>query len=59
MVAGTKEGKIIFWKNLSIGSESPLDVDEWKMMPYVSVDKNVVNISIGQNNGLVAVQYGN
>jgi len=25
LVAGTKDGRLIFWKNLSVGSESPSD----------------------------------
>lgn len=59
LVAGTKEGRIIFWKNLSIGTESPVDVDEWKMLPYISLNSQVSNITIGQNNGLIAVLYAN
>ncbi|KAL4454946.1 hypothetical protein ABPG74_006328 [Tetrahymena malaccensis] len=59
LVSGTREGRIIFWKNLSIGSESPLDVDEWKMLPYITVRQGVNSIAVGQNNGLIAVQYGN
>jgi len=47
LVAGTKEGRVIFWKNLSIGSESPIDVDEWKMLPYVSLNQSIAAISVG------------
>lgn len=25
LIAGTKEGRILFWKNMMIGSESPLE----------------------------------
>lgn len=41
LVAGTKEGRLIFWKNLSIGSESPSDSSQWKSLPHIPLEKHV------------------
>lgn len=59
LVAGTKDGRLIFWKNLSVGSESPTDSEQWKVLPYIPFEKPINSLSVGKNNGVIAVHFGN
>ena len=59
LIAGTKEGKVLFWKNNGFGNSSPTDSDQWKPMPFVSMSQGVNSIASGLNSGLMAVKSGN
>lgn len=59
LVGGTKEGKVLFWKHQGFGNSSPSDSDQWKAMPFISMDQGINSITSGLNNGLIAVRSGN
>lgn len=59
LIAGTREGKILFWKNNGYGNSSPTDSDQWKPMPFVSMPQGVNSIASGNHNGLIVVRSGN
>jgi intraflagellar transport protein 140 len=56
LIAGTKEGRVLFWKNLMIGSESPQESEQWKVLPFMSLDRPVLAISVGKGNGILVVR---
>lgn len=56
LIAGTKEGRVLFWKNMTIGSESPQESEQWRVLPFMTLDKPVLGISVGRGNGLLAVR---
>ena len=56
LIAGTKEGRVLFWKNMTIGSESPQESEQWRVLPFMTLDKPVRGISVGRGNGLLAVR---
>lgn len=56
LLAGTKDGRILIWKNLMMGVESPLDSDQWKPLHFMQLEKSVLGISVGRSNGLFAVR---
>jgi len=59
LVGGTREGKVLFWKNSAVGSKSPNDGELWKCLPYINLEKEVHRLSIGKNNGIIGAHYGN
>ncbi len=59
LIGGTKEGKVLFWKNQGFGNASPTDSDQWKAMPYISMNQGINSITSGINSGLIAVRSGN
>eukprot|EP00828_Plagiopyla_frontata_P040807 TRINITY_DN5635_c0_g1_i1.p1 TRINITY_DN5635_c0_g1~~TRINITY_DN5635_c0_g1_i1.p1 ORF type:complete len:383 (-),score=50.68 TRINITY_DN5635_c0_g1_i1:32-1180(-) len=60
LVAGTKNGKALFWKNSLIGTGSPSDSDQWKMLPFIPISEEPINtICIGNANSVIAFQSKN
>ena len=59
LAGGTREGKVLFWKNQSFGNSSPSDSDQWKAMPFISMGSMINGITTGINSGLMAVRAGN
>ena len=59
LIGGTKEGKVLFWKNQGFGNSSPSDSDQWKAMPFISMASGINQITSGLNSGLMAVRSGN
>jgi len=37
LIAGTMEGRLIFWKNMYFGNESPTETDQWTSMPQLDL----------------------
>lgn len=50
---------MVFWKNSAVGNDSPNDSDLWKALPYIPFEAPITNISIGHNNGVIAIIFGN
>ena len=61
LVAGTKNGYGIFWKNMAYGEESPTDIDQWKNLPLLQVGKDepVSQVSVGRQSSMIAMKSGN
>jgi intraflagellar transport protein 140 len=58
LVAGTQKGNLVFWKNQAVGNESPSDSESWKALPYIPFEAQVHQLSIGENNGVIAIHFG-
>lgn len=53
LVAGTREGRLMFWKNMALGTDSPLDKDQWSPQPILSLGKQIHTLTVGKNNGVI------
>lgn len=53
LVAGTREGKLLFWKNMALGTDSPIDKDQWSPQPLLNLKKQIQVLTVGRNNGLI------
>ncbi len=53
LVAGTKEGRLMFWKNMALGTDSPIDKDQWAPQQYISLNKQIQLLTVGKNNGVI------
>lgn len=59
LIGGSREGKVLFWKSQTFGSESPFDSNQWKVLPYIGLEGPVHEIKVGNASGLIAVKHGN
>ena len=53
LVAGTREGRLMFWKNMALGTDSPVDKDQWAPQQFISLNKQIQLITVGKNNGVI------
>ncbi len=53
LVAGTREGRLMFWKNMALGTDSPIDKDQWSPQPYLNLGKQIQILTVGKNNGVI------
>ena len=53
LVAGTREGRLMFWKNMALGTDSPVDKDQWSPQPYLNLNKQIQILTVGKNNGVI------
>jgi intraflagellar transport protein 140 len=53
LVAGTREGRLMFWKNMALGTDSPIDKDQWAPQPILSLGKQIQTLTVGRNNGVI------
>lgn len=53
LVAGTREGRLMFWKNMALGTDSPVDKDQWAAQHYISLNKQIQLLTVGKNNGVI------
>jgi intraflagellar transport protein 140 len=53
LVAGTREGRLMFWKNMALGTDSPIDKDQWAPQQYISLNKQIQLLTVGKNNGVI------
>jgi hypothetical protein len=59
LIGGSREGKVLFWKSQTFGSESPYDSNQWKILPFIGVEGPIQEIKVGTKNGQIAVKHGN
>jgi intraflagellar transport protein 140 len=53
LVAGTRDGRLLFWKNMALGSESPVDKEQWSPQPFLPLGKSIQLLTVGKNNGVI------
>lgn len=53
LVAGTREGRLMFWKNMALGTDSPVDKDQWAPQKFISLNKQIQLLTVGKNNGVI------
>jgi len=53
LVAGTREGRLMFWKNMALGTDSPQDRDQWSPQPILALGKQIQTLTVGKNNGVI------
>ena len=53
LVAGTREGRLMFWKNMALGTDSPIDKDQWSPQPILNLGKQIQTLTVGKNNGVI------
>lgn len=53
LVAGTREGRLMFWKNMALGTDSPVDKEQWSPQPYLNLGKSIQILTVGKNNGVI------
>lgn len=53
LVAGTREGRLMFWKNMALGTDSPSDKDQWSPQPILPLGKQIQTLTVGKNNGVI------
>jgi intraflagellar transport protein 140 len=53
LVAGTREGRLMFWKNMALGTDSPQDRDQWSPQPILALGKQIQTLTVGRNNGVI------
>jgi intraflagellar transport protein 140 len=53
LVAGTREGRLMFWKNMALGTDSPVDKDQWSPQPILNLGKQIQTLTVGKNNGVI------
>ncbi|CAK55887.1 unnamed protein product (macronuclear) [Paramecium tetraurelia] len=56
LVAGTKDGRLVFWKNYALTDESPVESEQWKALKIITLNKTVNEIAIGKNSGVIAAR---
>ncbi|CAD8141887.1 unnamed protein product [Paramecium octaurelia] len=56
LVAGTKDGRLVFWKNYALTDESPVESEQWKALQIIALNKPVNEIAIGKNSGVIAAR---
>ncbi len=54
LIGGTKGGNLVFFKNIS-NIDSPYEEEQWKPMPILNIKGRVLNVSIGNGTGAIAV----
>ena len=59
LIAGTQKGNLLFWKNQTVGNDSPQEQESWKALPFIPFEAPISRLSIGNNNGVIALQFGN
>lgn len=53
LVAGTREGRLMFWKNMALGTDSPVDKDQWAPQHFINLNKQIQLLTVGKNNGVI------
>lgn len=43
----------MFWKNMALGTDSPVDKDQWSSQPYLNLKKQIQLLTVGKNNGVI------
>lgn len=43
----------MFWKNMALGTDSPIDKDQWSPQPYLNLGKQIQILTVGKNNGVI------
>lgn len=43
----------MFWKNMALGTDSPVDKDQWSPQPYLHLNKQIQILTVGKNNGVI------
>ena len=43
----------MFWKNMALGTDSPIDKDQWSSQPYLNLGKQIQLLTVGKNNGVI------
>lgn len=43
----------MFWKNMALGTDSPVDKDQWSPQPYLNLGKQIQILTVGKNNGVI------
>lgn len=43
----------MFWKNMALGTDSPVDKDQWSPQPYLNLNKQIQILTVGKNNGVI------
>lgn len=43
----------MFWKNMALGTDSPVDKDQWAPQHYISLTKQIQLLTVGKNNGVI------
>jgi hypothetical protein len=43
----------MFWKNMALGTDSPIDKDQWSSQPYLKLGKQIQILTVGKNNGVI------
>lgn len=56
LVAGTREGRLLFWKNMALGTDSPVDKDQWNPQPILELGKQIQTLTVGKNNGVIILK---
>ncbi len=53
LVAGTKNGCLLFWKNSALNTDSPVDKDQWIPQPFLNLSKTIQTLTVGRNNSVI------
>jgi hypothetical protein len=43
----------MFWKNMALGTDSPIDKDQWAPQQYINLNKQIQLLTVGKNNGVI------
>jgi hypothetical protein len=43
----------MFWKNMALGTDSPVDKDQWSAQPYLNLGKQIQILTVGKNNSVI------
>jgi len=43
----------MFWKNMALGTDSPVDKDQWSAQPILSLGTQIQTLTVGKNNGVI------
>lgn len=49
LVCGTREGRLMFWKNMALGTDSPIDKDQWAPQHFITLNKQIQLLTVGKN----------
>lgn len=43
----------MFWKNMALGTDSPVDKEQWAPQPILSLGTQIQTLTVGKNNGVI------
>jgi hypothetical protein len=43
----------MFWKNMALGTDSPVDKDQWASQSFLSLGKQIQLLTVGKNNSVI------
>lgn len=43
----------MFWKNMALGNDSPVDKEQWAPQPFLNLNKAIQILTVGKNNGVI------